>query len=121
MKKTYYINNDGSETEITYYFKNDGAFKQSTVSKVLYENLNVANEKETRKTLATTNEMYDGSKGISHSIEYNDDYVVEKISVNYNEIDKEDLKELAILVGNSANAGKLSSDKIEKKYGELRI
>lgn len=118
-EKSYYLNSNGNETEITYYFENDIAIKQATVSKVSYENLNVSNEEEARKALASTNEMYDNNKGISHSIEYNEDYLVEKISVDYKDIDEEDMEQLAILVGNSSGADELTPEKIDESMEGL--
>lgn len=63
-----------------------------------YEALGVTNKEEAKAMVAQQEEMqsYDGIKGLTHSVEYKDDELIQKVEINF---EKADLSELTNMVG----------------------
>ncbi|MFI3940106.1 DUF1307 domain-containing protein [Vagococcus fluvialis] len=94
--KTFYLNSEGNKIQITYEFKDGKAVKQSTKNEILYKNLDIKTKEEAIKLIASTEDLYKGS-GIKHEVEYNDEYLTEKIDVDYDKLSTEDMNELVFI------------------------
>lgn len=119
--KTLVLDKDGAKIELTYYYDGDIVKKQEAISDISYKALGVSTKEEAEEKLKSDAEKYDNVRGIEHSIEYNDDGVVEKTKIDFTNLDYEKAKDLQgmFLTGDpSKNAVSLSkSEEMLKQAG----
>lgn len=96
------FNDAGFDSRLVYHHQKDKVVKQTTQNTITYSFLGAKNKDEAKTAIAslTDSSAYENLKGVTYKIEYKDDRVVEKISVDY---EKADLKEVAPVVGMSAS------------------
>lgn len=83
QSKTFVMEEEGYINELVYYHIDDEVQRQTSESEITYEALAVENEDEARSLLEEEMEDYSSVNGIEHSIEYNEDGIIEKLEVDY--------------------------------------
>ncbi|MBJ8349340.1 DUF1307 domain-containing protein [Streptococcus zalophi] len=79
---------------IFYYEKgSDKIVKQESVTIFTYDAFGVASKEEAKELLEPLSKEYETIKGVTQAVEYETDYLKEKIIVDYSKIDLKQLKE----------------------------
>ncbi len=102
---TLQLEQNGVLSKIIYYAEGDKVIEQTTESTIPYASLGVTNKAEAEAALEEGVASYQGVEGVNHSIEYQDDQILEDVTVNYEEADPAQLAELtgAVFEGNVEN------------------
>ncbi|WP_419893102.1 YehR family lipoprotein [Oceanobacillus kimchii] len=90
----YQAEEDGILITLTYTAEDDKVVKQVSESEIEYRALGVTTKEEAEELLAPLAEDYQNVDGLTHEIDYQDDKVVEKVTVDYNEADASEIAEL---------------------------
>ncbi|MFD1337253.1 YehR family lipoprotein [Oceanobacillus iheyensis] len=91
---TYQAEENGISITLTYTAEGDNVVKQVSESEIEYSALGVTTKEEAEELLAPLVEEYQNINGLTHEIDYQDDKVVEKVTVDYNEADASEIAEL---------------------------
>ncbi|MFS0750008.1 YehR family lipoprotein [Oceanobacillus sp. 1P07AA] len=91
---TYQTEEQGISITLTYTAEDDKVVKQVSESEIEYRALGVTTKEEAEELLAPLVEDYQNIDGLTHEIEYQDDKVIEKVTVDYNEADAQEIAEL---------------------------
>ncbi len=102
---SFELNNNGVKSVITFTYQGDKVITQTAENVITYSESPIKDKEDAKAKLDKISKMYEGVKGIKHSIEYGDKATIEKISVNFEELDVEAYKKLP---------GTLSSGDISK-------
>lgn len=85
----------GFTIEIVLIAEGDNVIEQTSKSETTYEVLGVNNAEEAEEMLAEFLVGYDSTEGVTHQIDYQDDRIVETVTVNYETVDVNEMSELA--------------------------
>jgi uncharacterized lipoprotein YehR (DUF1307 family) len=119
-KATFFNAVNGVEIKVTYYYKGDVVLRQDVDNKMTYASAGVSNKEEAQRRFEQISNAYKNTAGVTETINYQDDYVTENITVDYT---KANISELCKLPGTSltdCNAQYLSmllSEKMVLKQG----
>lgn len=91
---TYLIDEEEIKTEVTLKAKGDEVYQQVAVSRLTYDNLAVLDEKEARKKMTERSSLYSGVAGIKYDVSYSNDVVVETVTINYQDVEWDQLAEV---------------------------
>ncbi|MBL1224953.1 YehR family lipoprotein [Enterococcus sp. BWR-S5] len=86
---------NGVQTEMIYYHKGDKVVKQETNSTINYETLGIESKEEAEEMFSFVKDEYDIT-GVTYEADYQETKMVEKVSVDY---DKADIEEVMSLMG----------------------
>ena len=89
---------NGVIMELTYKAVGDKVIEQTANNVMPYESLGVTTPEEAKKILAEFVVGYDETEGITHNIDYQDEQAVEKLTIDY---ETADLNEVGKLTGAS--------------------
>lgn len=91
---TLALHEDDYETEITYEADGDMIKKQTTRSEASYEQYGVQNKASAEVAFNEIVQQYQSIDGIEFDIEFFDEKVEQSLTIDYEKIDAEDLKEV---------------------------
>lgn len=91
---TYEGNFDGMEMSLTYYAKGDKVYKQTAENVIPYSAIGVTTKEEAQAILDPVSQEYQGIAGLTESLEYGDDAVVETLSIDFETVDIDAVKDL---------------------------
>lgn len=92
--------NDGKDVEsvLAFYCDGDRVAVQTAENTMYYDDLNVSDAQQAQDQFGPTFDeyaaQYEGVKGVHYTIVYQDDSLVEEISVDYNQVDMDDVKNI---------------------------
>ncbi|WP_099224040.1 YehR family lipoprotein [Listeria costaricensis] len=113
--KTFTKNANGLESELKYWYKDDKVTKQTTKNKITYATMGVTNKEEAEAILKPASEQYQGLQGVKESIKYEDDYAIEDVEINYENVDFDELKNVpGMLFDENAKKNGVSMEKSEE-------
>lgn len=110
----------GIHSELTYFHKGDKVTKQTAHNTVTYKDADVEDPKLLEEFYAPTIEQYKGIKGIEHEVKFSDTKMVETLTIDYENLDFEAIKNVdGIMVdGNAKNGVSLkASQKLLESQG----
>ena len=81
--KTFVYEQEGYINELVYYYIGDEVQRQTSETEMTYEALGVAGEEEAREALDAIGAQYNEVEGVTQSIEYGEEGIVEKLEVDY--------------------------------------
>lgn len=81
--KTFVYEQEGYVNELVYYYIGDEVQRQTSETEMTYEALGVAGEEEAREALDAIGAQYNEVEGVTQSIEYGEEGIVEKLEVDY--------------------------------------
>jgi len=85
---------DGLSTEITYKAEGDKVIEQSAENIMTYASMGVTTPEEAEEALAQFMEGYDNTEGITHNVDYQDDRVIESLTVDFEKADLTEVNQL---------------------------
>lgn len=85
---------DGLSTEITYKAEGDKVIEQSAENIMTYASMGVTTPEEAEEALAQFMEGYDNTEGITHHVDYQDDRVIESLTVDFEKADLTEVNQL---------------------------
>jgi uncharacterized lipoprotein YehR (DUF1307 family) len=85
---------NGVTMKIAYKADGDRVTEQTADNIMPYESLGVTTAEEAEEILSELVEEYQGLKGITHKIDYQDDKMVESLTINYEEADMDQVSKL---------------------------
>jgi len=91
---TFVYEQEGYVNELVYYYIGDEVQRQTSETEMTYEALGVAGEEEARETLDAIGAQYNEVEGVTQSIEYGEEGIVEKLEVDYTVADLSDVVSL---------------------------
>jgi uncharacterized lipoprotein YehR (DUF1307 family) len=115
LTKSYEKKSNEGEIVISYKYQGDIVNEQSTENKVPFSALGVTTKEEAEELLAPLVEQYKGLKGVTHKITYSDSEAVESVTVNFEEADFEQLRDV---IGMDLGSGSNKNIKISLKKSE---
>lgn len=86
---------NGMTMLVTYKADGDNVVEQTANNEIPYESLGVTTKEEAEELLAETVAAYQGVEGVTHNIDYEDDKVIESLTVNYEKADPAEISELS--------------------------
>lgn len=116
--KTFVYEEEGSYNELVYYYIGDEVQRQTSLSEIDYEALNVSGEEEARELFEAGSADYSETEGVTHSIEYGEDGIVENLEVDYTEAN---LAEVAGLEGSEFEEGAEDAQFISMERSEEQV
>ncbi|MCU9533618.1 YehR family protein [Streptococcus sp. CSL10205-OR2] len=86
----------GIDTQITFYYEasTDMVLKQETHTQASYKALGVTTIDEAKEALAPIFSQYEGIDGITHTVDYGDEYIIENLVLDYENLDINDASKL---------------------------
>ncbi|WP_237579122.1 YehR family lipoprotein [Candidatus Enterococcus willemsii] len=90
--KVFVKETEGLSSEMTYYYIGDTVEKQSTKNVMSYDYLGVANEEAAKERLEPIVKQYRELEGMAHKIDYQQDQLVEELTITYADVDIEAAK-----------------------------
>lgn len=108
--KTFETKQNGAEMSLTYTYKGDIVSKQTATNKIPYSSLGVSTKEEAQAVTKAIEEQYQGVKGLKETMDFKEDHAIEKVEVDY---EKADLEELSAIPG--MNFSDTSKDGISMK------
>ena len=117
QEATYVLEQNGTTITVVYTAKGDIVQKQSTHTEMPYTAVGITTAAEAEAMFEPFAATYQGIEGLTHSIEYKDDMVVENLEIDYQKVNLEDVKELMGMSfdDNAKNGAKISL----KRSGEM--
>lgn len=91
---TLELEQNGVLLSLTYTADGDKVIEQTANNVMPYESLGVATQEEAEEILAGAVEGYQNAQGIEHEMDYQDDKVIETLTINYEEADMTEVGEL---------------------------
>lgn len=119
-----------ADVRLTYYHKkgSDRVTKQLTKNTITYAALKVDDAEAAKEKFSADAEKYQGITGVKESIEYKDTYMIEKVSVNYDKVNLNELAEKLPEIDIDTPSGKKAtyvslkqSEKLLKKQGYTKV
>ena len=98
-KKAYFQlidQNTKKNSRITYEYKNDELLIQQINNTFYYEPIGLTKDTAKEQTEAYAKSI-EGIKGLTHKIEYKDDYLTEKLTIDFSKADIEELQSKQLL------------------------
>lgn len=113
---TYVLEQNGVESKLVFTYQGDKVLVQTTENTIPYSLINVTTKEEAE---AIFDEMgaseYQGVDGITYSIDYFDDYAVEKLAIDYATLDYEKAATIpGIMIESGAEKNGVSMKKTEQ-------
>jgi|SRR5699024_1628391 len=93
-ERTFEAEKNGVKVTTTYEHKGDEVLKQKTKSVIGYEAIGATSEDEAKQIMEMFAGGYEEIDGVDYKLEYGDSEVTEKITVNYEEMDLEEAKDI---------------------------
>lgn len=90
----YERNESGAVIRLTYYAKGDKVYKQTARNVIPYEALGVNSKEEAKELLEEIMDSTREIKGYEDVFEYQDDAVIETVSIDYNVVNLDEVKDL---------------------------
>ncbi|WP_066190558.1 YehR family lipoprotein [Gracilibacillus timonensis] len=84
----------GAVSTVTYLADGDMVTEQTAYNETPYSALGVADKEEAEAALQADVEAYQSTEGVTHEIEYQDDKLIEEVTVDYQAVDFEQLAQL---------------------------
>jgi len=106
---------NGVIVKLTYKAKGDKVTEQTADNVIPYESLGITTPEEAEELFAELAAGFEGIEGVTHKMDYQDDQVVESLTIDY---EKADLNEVGGLTG-SMSDGDLSKGVSLKKSVEM--
>ncbi len=85
---------NGVTMKITYKADGDKVIEQTADNILPYESIGVATAEEAEEILAEIAAAYQSTEGVVHSMDYQDDKVIESLTINYENADMNEVSEL---------------------------
>jgi len=104
--KTFTWSDGKTNVELTYYYKNDVVLRQTAKNTLHYDALGI---------LGPISEQYKEIKGVDESLDYQDTYATETLTVDYTKVDRDALQK----VQGTAFTGEIKEGISMKKSEEL--
>lgn len=92
--KTFEWSDGKTDLSLTYYYKNDVVLRQTAKNTLHYAGLGVANKEEAMQRLGPISEKYKSIKGVEESLDYQDTYATETLTVDYTVVDRDALQQV---------------------------
>ena len=92
---TYEKSSDGITISLTYYAKGDRVYKQTAKNIIPYSALGVETEEKAREILDAQMASVPQITGYDDTLDYEDDKVIETVSIDYDVVDIEQVKDVA--------------------------
>ena len=107
---TYVLETKDTSTKIVYVAKGDIVQTQTTYTEMAYTVIGVTTQEEAKIMVEPIVEMYQGIEGLTHSIDYEEDMLIEKLEVDYTKANIEDIKDLfgSVFDGDAKNGARIS-------------
>lgn len=86
----------GIDSRLIYHYEDDKVIKQKTENIVLYSFLGMTDAKTAQEAYQAQAQQYQGLEGVTYSIQYDSDRMVEHIEVDY---EKAKISEIAHIIG----------------------
>lgn len=114
---------EGLVMEIILIAEGDKVIEQTSRNEMTYETFGASNAEEAEEMLSEFLGGYDSTEGVTHRIDYRGDYLIEEVTVNYETVDIDEMKELAgTMFEGDPSAGislKMTIDMLEDEGFEL--
>lgn len=92
--KTFTWTDGKTDLSLTYYYKNDVVLRQTAKNTLHYAGLGVANKEQAMQRLGPISEKYKSIKGVEESLDYQDTYATETLTVDYTTVDRDALQQV---------------------------
>ncbi len=86
---------DGVIIELTYKANGDKVVEQTAKNVLPYESIGVTTPEEAEEVLADFIAGYDDTEGVTHNMDYQDDKVIETLTINYETADLNEVNKLS--------------------------
>lgn len=113
-KSIYEYKQDGIKLTFNYFHKKDIVQKQINENESSFENLNVTSAEEAKTLVDKVKDQYNAVKGVNYQADISDNKVIEKIEIDYNNLDFEAAKKIQGTKFTSENVQKVSMKKTEE-------
>lgn len=112
---TFEIEQNGINIQMVYSYIEDIVLKQSTKSTGNYAAMGIESKEQAQEALAEIEEQFSNVEGVTHSIDYQDDQLIENTEVDYSKADLQEITKLTgSMVDGSENAKIVSMSQSEK-------
>lgn len=93
--RTFYIEEEGIQSTLVYTYRGDEVLKQSTENIVQYETFGIETKEDAEEFFSLfVNHELENIHGITYSIDYQENQLTEKITIDYEEVDIGEIKDL---------------------------
>lgn len=94
QSKTFNWTDGKTEISLTYYYKDDVVLRQTAKNKIQYSSVGAANKEAAMQRLGPISEKYKSIQGVTESIDYQDTYATETLTVDYTKADRNALQQI---------------------------
>lgn len=105
--KTFVSEQNGVKMKLTYYYSGDKVTKQTANNTMEYSKMGVTKE-QLQELVEPISKQYQGIKGLTQSIDFQDDKAVETLTIDYTQADLKDLKGISGVEMGSNDANSIS-------------
>jgi uncharacterized lipoprotein YehR (DUF1307 family) len=84
--KTFNNRINGVDLTYTYHYKDDVVTRQDADNTIPYKSLGVSNEAQARKIIDPISAAYRSIKGVTHSVDYQENVAQEHLSIDFNQV-----------------------------------
>ena len=92
--KTFNNRINGVDLTYTYHYKDDIVTRQDADNTIPYKALGVSNEAQARKIIDPVSAAYRSIKGVTHSVDYQENVAQEHLSIDFNQVNISELCQL---------------------------
>lgn len=96
--KTFVNDNAGMATEMVFTYEGDKVTHQKTTNTLPYESLGVTTKEEAKDILDPIAKEYQGHEGLTETIDYQEDHLVEVVEIDYSVVDIEAIRNIQGMV-----------------------
>lgn len=100
---TYEFESYGNKSKLTLRAKGSVIVSQTEETEVMYKKFGYSNSEEAKEDFGEVYEVLQNKKGVTYSINYKEDRLIEKGTINFEEMSKKDLEELDTFFNNDQN------------------
>ncbi|MGT2951040.1 hypothetical protein BU202_07065 [Streptococcus cuniculi] len=99
-----------SDSRLTYYHKGDDVVHQTAENTVYYSAFGTNDKNVVKEQLEPVSALYANKKGVTHTIDYQDEKLVETLEIDYTKVDFSELKNIPgmIFESNAKDVKKIS-------------
>ena len=92
--KKFQLEQEGVVSTLVYTYEGDKVIKQSTENIVQYEQAGISSKEQAQEMFEPLAEQFKDIDGITHEMEFEDSQLVEKLTIDYETVDFDEIKSL---------------------------
>ncbi len=92
--RTFKLEKDGITTTMVYTYENDKVIKQTTENLIVYDLVGITSKEHAQVIFDPMSEEFQNYDGVMHEMQYEDDQAIEKLELDYDVVNFEEIMHL---------------------------